>query len=129
MFSSNDYLKLAERLASSPNDEAALRTAIGRAYYSAFHVANELYRELRIADQKPTVPERDSVHMRVTRALVEHTSARLRHAGVVLASLRRLRNDADYRFPFEGDIGAAARKAIRDAYRVIEDLKRYRAAC
>jgi|SRR5580704_15724645 uncharacterized protein (UPF0332 family) len=127
-FTWHDYLRFSESVASS-SDEATLRSAISRAYYAAFHAGRDLCRELEIAvDAKPIDPgERDhSVHARVARALVAHKHPRLRHAGEVLDALRKLRNDADYRLSFDGDVKAAANKAVRDAHRVLGDLDLYR---
>ena len=36
-----DFVDLAEKLAAKPNDEAAARTAISRAYYAAFHTGRD----------------------------------------------------------------------------------------
>ncbi len=44
MFVWTDYLVLAERLAARDADEAALRTAISRAYYAAYHRASTYVR-------------------------------------------------------------------------------------
>jgi uncharacterized protein (UPF0332 family) len=42
----NDFIILAGRLAVMPQDEAAHRTAISRAYYGVFHVARSFLLDL-----------------------------------------------------------------------------------
>lgn len=41
MFDWDDFLSLATDLANRRGDEAALRTAVSRAYYATFHAARE----------------------------------------------------------------------------------------
>lgn len=46
----NEFIELAGKLvAASGADESSLRTAIGRAYYGAFHLATSFLNELGFA--------------------------------------------------------------------------------
>jgi hypothetical protein len=124
MFAWNDYLTLAESLASS-QDEAALRTAISRAYYASFHIAQDLCHDLNIPVPRKIARSGrtdQSAHSRVAAALRSHPNGDLRHAGKLLAVFRKSRNGADYDLPFAGDVSDAAQKAILDAHRIIDAL-------
>ena len=85
-----DFLDLAEHLLSH-GTEAALRTAVSRAYYGAFHRAVLLIREMGVA--LPIGPES---HQKVRFCLMEAGDASSLYAGDMLQSLRQDRNVADY---------------------------------
>ena len=126
MFNWNRYLMLAKRLAAS-EDEADLRTAISRAYYAAFHIAIEYCLTVRV--RIPYAVVRDgksdtSYHSRVIGALRSHANLHVREAGERLVFLRRWRNSADYRLPFDGNVRAVAHQAIVSAESMIDDLAR-----
>ena len=78
-----EFLDLARSLGQTSNDEASLRTAVGRVYYALFLVARS-----RIA----TTVIGKAVHAEV----IKHVKQRDRSAGDQLATLRRFRNVADY---------------------------------
>lgn len=126
MFTWNDYLTLAESLASS-SDEAALRTAISRAYYASFHTAEDICRDLHIAVPRFTAHGGwdSSVHSRVIAALRAHPNPHLQHAGKLLTSMRKSRNTADYQLPFGMDVHKGARKAILDAKCITEEIDKF----
>ena len=48
MFEWEDFLELAEVLAAEPNNEAAARSAISRAYYATFHAGRDCLVRSRI---------------------------------------------------------------------------------
>ena len=77
------FLRVAEELAHK-GDEAALRTAIGRAYYALFLMARD----------KTGVTSTRAVHMEVIRAVRKRPGARA--TADQLDTLRRLRVIADY---------------------------------
>jgi uncharacterized protein (UPF0332 family) len=85
-----DFLPLANRLAASPS-EAEWRTAIGRTYYAAFHVARHLLEELGFR-----VPKADRAHAYLSMRLNNCGDAPMQQAAADLHSLRSLRNQADY---------------------------------
>ena len=85
-----DFLDLAEHLLTH-GTEAALRTAVSRAYYGAFHRAVLLIREMGVA--LPVGPES---HQKVRFCLMESGEASSLRAGDMLQSLRQDRNLADY---------------------------------
>jgi uncharacterized protein (UPF0332 family) len=81
-FDPNRFFGLAQELAGGADDEARLRTAVGRAYYSAFLQARQFL----------GVTGRSRVHGRVIGGLRSVDRA----AGDQLAKLQALRAEADY---------------------------------
>lgn len=75
--------ELAKELANRSNDEARLRTAVNRAYYSAFLIARGKARIIR---------EKKRVHTEVIKDIKGQDST----AGSWLGALFRLRKVADY---------------------------------
>lgn len=88
MFNPLDFLEFAEELKFSVEDEAKIRTAISRAYYSAFLKTREWLR----AKEWPVYGDaRD--HREVPNGLRSFLG---RSASDKLGRLRRCRGDADY---------------------------------
>jgi hypothetical protein len=85
-----DFLPLAARLAGG-STEAEWRSAVSRAYYTAFHVARRLLSDLRF-----TVPRADRAHQYLVFRLGNSGEPAVEQAGRDLETLRRLRNRADY---------------------------------
>ncbi len=81
-FDPRSFLRLAEQLAQDDNDEASLRTAVGRAYYATF---------LQARDRLGIRGRRD-IHGKVIGGL----KARDKAAGNQLHKLETLRGAADY---------------------------------
>ena len=77
------FLELAYSLADQSSDEACLRTAVGRAYYTVFLVAR---------DRSGIPPGVRSVH----GATIQKVKRTHRATGEKLDRLRRLRVEADY---------------------------------
>jgi hypothetical protein len=77
-----DFLRLADELAADDADEAALRTAIGRAYYAVFLLARS----------KTPIRDRRAAHVRV-RESISPTNQRL---ASLLGGMSRYRDIADY---------------------------------
>jgi uncharacterized protein (UPF0332 family) len=85
-----DFMALADRLAIS-SEEAELRTAIGRAYYSAFHTSKVL-----IDGCDVLLPKSAEAHSKVVYCLKNAGDPFLDRAGSALGNLRESRNTADY---------------------------------
>jgi uncharacterized protein (UPF0332 family) len=94
MISADDILELAggiARVASLGTEEARCRSAVSRAYYSAFHFAKEFLGEFEII-----VSAGPSGHGEVYRYLFNCGFPTARAAASLLDELRRSRNQADY---------------------------------
>ena len=85
-----EFLTLAARLAAGAAEED-WRSAVSRAYYSAFHVARQLLSDLGF-----TVPRADRAHQYLVFRLSNGGDPAVAQAGRDLETLRRLRNRADY---------------------------------
>src|SRR5436190_12334387 len=85
-----DFLPLAETLAQS-DGEAAWRTSVSRAYYTAFHVACNFMTSLGFA-----VPKTDRAHGYLWLRLDNAGHAEVLRRGHMLKDLRSRRNIADY---------------------------------
>src|SRR5215213_4309841 len=86
-----DFVDVARELAVGPN-EAHWRSALSRAYYGAFHVALRMLASFGVYFSKSA-----AAHEKVAFCLQNAGSAELNEAGRLLASLREMRNTADYR--------------------------------
>lgn len=112
----DEFLVLAEQLATGPG-EAALRSAISRAYYAVFHV---VLQELGPAFE---IPVDASGHR-----ILGHC---LRNCGVpqavplaqTLDSLRDLRNRADYRLDDVGPSPATVAARVASARRFVTEYR------
>ena len=80
-----DFLDLARELGARTQDEASLRTAVGRAYYALFIIAR---------DKLGFAMKRKAVHTLVTKELKRRRG--YRSTADQLAALKRLRHTADY---------------------------------
>jgi hypothetical protein len=123
-FDWNNYVTLAKTLADS-DDEAALRTAISRAYFGALHIAEEAcisgHVLIPLEVVRGTRIDR-SHHARVITALTRHDDEHLRKAGEFLHKMRGWRNGADYESVFWGDVSTVARDVLNKAERVKAEL-------
>lgn len=117
MFKWGDFLALAERLAQEADDESAQRTAIGRAYYAAYHEAAAYVRATGLVRTRHS-------HEKVWAALADDPASPTGELAAEAERLRRRRIAADYRNPFPGDAGEEARAAVAEARAVIEGLRR-----
>lgn len=94
-FNPENFLSVANHLSTTPADEAFLRSAVGRAYYCAYHLALT-----KVNHERPGAIER--VRKRRKRAgmhiaLVEALREMDRTTGDQLDRVRRLRIEADYK--------------------------------
>ena len=90
MIGARDLLTLARRLANG-TAETEWRTAVGRAYFAAFHVARQLLEDLGF-----NVPPDESAHRYLSLRLSNCGNPQVMQAGSDLERLRRERNFADY---------------------------------
>jgi uncharacterized protein (UPF0332 family) len=85
-----DFLTVAKGLLLGTT-EASWRSAVSRAYYSAFHVARQLLEQVGFA-----VPRADRAHSHLWLRLSNCGDPTIQLAGRELNNLRGLRNRADY---------------------------------
>lgn len=90
------YLVLAEELVLRKDEEAALRSAVSRAYYAAFCKARN-----RLRQEGVHIPKTGKAHTVVWNRYREAAEERRRYIGMTGDRLRRSRNKADYddKFP------------------------------
>lgn len=117
MFDWNEFLDLAEHLTREPAGEAALRSAISRAYYAAYHAAASFVRAEGLLTTGHT-------HARVWAVLSSSPDFAHAEVGGKGERLKTLRVDADYRNPFPGDPGRIAREAVITARDVVDAIDR-----
>jgi uncharacterized protein (UPF0332 family) len=106
------YLQLAQQLAGSL-DEAAHRTAISRAYYSAYHAVNDQL----VANNVVTDLQRPS-HERVWSVYVKSSQPACKRIGNVGFRLRNARVEADYQGN-KTPSPALLQRSLRDAQSII----------
>lgn len=114
------YLPIAVELAARDGDEAAARSAIGRAYYAALGRAATLPR----SEGREISPLR--IHSQVGRTFRNNPDARRSRIGLHLNWLRDERNRADYEDAVTGDGSKRAREAVLRAsivLRLLDDLR------
>jgi uncharacterized protein (UPF0332 family) len=112
------YLNLAEELKEFRNDQAKLRTAISRAYYSAFIKARN---QSTFSTLKG--PE---THKKVMDFYKENQDPSAYTIGNNLDSLRKIRNNADYDSHFETSWQEVEQK-IKLAKNILEKLGNFEA--
>jgi uncharacterized protein (UPF0332 family) len=113
-----EYLDLAEELAVR-GDEAALRTAISRAYYAILHVA---YRALP-ASAQATISHR-TTHRVIWQFYADSTVQACRQIGQAGFRLQRARVEADYRAVMSTPLAMTPRHIV-DARQAMERLRRH----
>ena len=97
MITGTEFIQLANRwsVLPAPNGtEAVWRTAIGRAYYGAFHIAQDFL--LALGARLPAAKEQRSVHQFVQMALHNSKDDQIVKAASLLYDLGEYRKDADY---------------------------------
>ncbi len=115
MFDWQDYLGLAEDLARDRSDEAALRSAISRAYYAVYHRASRYVRT-----QTLVPAHTDLTHRKVWNVIRTNSNLTRQQAGNRGDALKVVRFRADYDNPFPGDLQRATRDALVEAREIIE---------
>ncbi len=116
-----DFISVATQLLASKS-EAHFRTAVGRAYYAAFHLARDFVRACGVL-----VPAGPEAHKSVRWCLANVDDAELGEAASQLESLRTARNKADYDLSFGGFVQSAnARVHVQRSVEVATIVKRAR---
>src|SRR4051812_32107702 len=112
-----DFLDVADDLAAGLR-EADWRSAVSRAYYAAFHVGRRLLRRCGFV-----VPEAEQAHGYVWLRLANSGHPDIQLAGNNLATLRRVRNLADYDLarPLAHSAAIGQVQAAAETLRVLED--------
>lgn len=118
MFDPRDFYAFAVRCSVDTDDEAACRSAISRAYYSAFLIA-QTYARTRGIQAYPSRGEYWGSHERIIKAVGE-----IRHPGATymeeeLGKLKHLRVKADYRVGY-AEANSQMADAIQDAAQIID---------
>lgn len=117
-----DYLTLADSLVSAPAapgpQEAALRTAISRAYYAAFCSARNLTRNRGEFVSTGAASDHELIAV-YFRGSTDPTRQRI---GVDLGRLRKYRNNADYDDQLAGDPLARAKLSVATAHGILTAL-------
>jgi hypothetical protein len=104
-------IDVGRELAAGPT-EAHWRSSAGRAYYLLLHEALGALKRWGFA-----LPPRDKVHTFARLKFVYATEPDLKRIGLILESLGRLRNAADYQFGSSGPFASPriATAALADA--------------
>jgi uncharacterized protein (UPF0332 family) len=115
----HDFLELAGELCSGTR-EVDWRSAVSRAYYSAFHVAGRIFSEAGFE-----VPDGPPAHAYLWRRLSNSGEPDVCEAGRLLNVLRGFRNRADYdlRRPFDESLAFAQVQEAIGLVRLLEDLR------
>jgi hypothetical protein len=112
-----DFLDLAEALAAEPNNEAAARSAISRAYYAPFHVGRHSLVRKRIS-----VDHSHNAHRQVQEELREH-SAEIAEDVLLLHFWHK---KADYENPFDSDVAEQTMSSVALARERIHRIRALR---
>ena len=118
-FNWDEYLVLAHQLAGFLDEEAKLRTAISRAYYAAFHAAQD---HLREKDLERGIPPTGRAHQFVADKFSNHPDETRQRIGVNLDRLRSKRIYADYRDNIRS-LANEATYTLRLAQKILELLE------
>jgi uncharacterized protein (UPF0332 family) len=117
-----DYLEIAKddlnKAKRSGREEALLRSAISRAYYSAFILSRNYLRD-KVKD--PNVPNNPDAHYYVRTAFANLSNPVHKAIARNLGILRNARNKADYDDNFN-DVLVKAPLAVALAQAIINDL-------
>ncbi|AIO65406.1 hypothetical protein [Burkholderia oklahomensis] len=117
-----DFIEVARLLAASQNSEAAMRSAVSRAYYGALHNCNECVPK----DFAPKAEEFvDASSHRAIIDAMERWGRQLvprrteaQQAARLISKLKRLRVQADYKVTTEWDVDASA--CIATAEKIVQ---------
>lgn len=111
------YLVLAEELGTNRMNEAALRSAISRAYYATFCKARN-----RLRQEGIYIPNTGKAHKIVWDNYREHADLQRKSIGITGDRLRQSRNKADYDDEFP-NVDKVVQDSISRAKRLLETLK------
>lgn len=117
-----EYLVLAQELtaksATSPIQEANLRSAISRAYYAAIHKAQD---HLIYKDNSP-IPYPVNIHFYIVTEFENSKDETRKKIGALLHHLRSIRNIADYQDTFFGNLQGRTQGVLLEAEEVFRLL-------
>ena len=116
MFDWSEFLDVAEELAQRTGDEAALRTAIGRAYYAAFGLARD-----HLVRSGVRIPQAGAAHPIVWRRFHASPDRAQRRIANLGGQLRKRRGWADYDASYS-NAASDALKVVTWARQVLADL-------
>ena len=111
------YLVLAEELGTSRMNEAALRSAISRAYYATFCKARNYLRHEGVR-----IPNTGKAHKIVWDNFRNDIDQHRRSIGITGDRLRQSRNKADYEDEFP-NVTKVVQDSISKAKRLLETLE------
>lgn len=111
------YLILAEELQVRGEDEAALRSALSRAYYAVFCKARN-----RLLQEGISIPRTGNAHKMVWEGYRKAGDIHRRDIGTKGDRLRRSRNKADYDDEFPS-VAVEVRRNVTSAKRLLEYLE------
>jgi hypothetical protein len=111
-FNWSEYLRLAEELGSRTGDEAALRTAISRAYYYVFHLALD-----RAKGNGFVTMSGESTHLQLWRLFTTSPEPSCLSLGQIAIRLKEKRERADYNDYFA--------RITEEIPPVLEDARRF----
>lgn len=113
MFDGREFLRLAVELLSLEGDEAAARSAVGRAYYAVYHVGRR-----RVEMSGGALSRGPAGHMQLAQLLGRESVALAQD----LERLRKLRNSADYDALLSTDPAEVASIAVDLASEIIRAI-------
>jgi len=111
------YLVLAEELGTSRMNEAALRSAISRAYYATFCKARN-----RLRHEGVRIPNTGKAHKIVWDNFRNDVDQHRRSIGITGDRLRQSRNKADYEDEFP-NVTKVVQDSISKTKRLLETLE------
>jgi hypothetical protein len=123
LFDFKEYLTLATELAAR-NDDAALRTSVSRAYYAAFHLANDRAEAIVGSWNSRKAPNRIPRHQDKTShawCWLQYTDSNdlsCKQIGVDGDRIKLRRHFADYRTANKPDLAAEAKRTVAEAQRL-----------
>lgn len=117
-----EFVDFAGKLAASGSGgEAAIRSAVSRAYYGAFHLTLQFLAELGV----PT-PANAASHVLIQHCMIGSGHAEAQRAGRLLSSLHTDRITADYRL---SDTRIASFEAARMRVEMADTIRSILEAC
>ncbi len=120
-FDWNEFLTLAKALSRAVSDEASLRSAVSRSYYSAFKLAME---RAELNGYRDKFDETGSSHQLLWDLYSRNSrNDECRRLGLLGPRMKRRRVKADYR-PEYPKLADEVRFAIEDAEKCVELLAR-----
>lgn len=111
------FIELAERLIANEKNPEGFRSAISRAYYSAFLQAEDFLRRMNV------YLVTDKKHQELLQILADTGDADVNEASAMLGDLREERNRADYKLDDKGvEVEAHAQQCLDNAKDILAKL-------